>query len=77
MKLRKRGKIWWIDYCVNGVRHRQSTGTADKAVAKTFMENIDVARHLPTFEAAVAVLRQFYPQEAPQGMIPLSGIWET
>ena len=77
MKLTKRGKIWWIDYRANGKRHRQSTGTADKAVAKAFMEQIDVARRMPTFEAAVAVLRQFYPEEAPQGMIPLSGIWET
>ena len=34
MKLTKRGKIWWIDYRADGKRHRQSTGTADKAVAK-------------------------------------------
>lgn len=77
MKLTKRGKIWWIDYRANGKRHRQSTGTADKAVARAFMEQIDVARRMPSFEAAVAVLRQFYPEEAPQGMLPLSGIWET
>ena len=77
MKLTKRGKIWWIDYRAGGKRHRQSTGTADKAVARAFMEQIDVARRMPSFEAAVAVLRQFYPEEAPQGMLPLSGIWET
>lgn len=77
MKLTKRGKIWWIDYRANGKRHRQSTGTADKAVAKAFMEQIDVARRMPSFEAAVDVLRHFYPEEAPKGMIPLSGIWET
>lgn len=77
MKLKKRGKIWWIDYRANGKRYRQSTGTADKAVAKAWMDNIDVARRMPTFEAAVDVLRQFYPEETRQGLIPLSGIWET
>lgn len=77
MKLTKRGKIWWIDYRAGGKRHRQSTGTTDKAVARAFLEQIDVARRLPSFEAAVAVLRQFYPEEAPKGMLPLSGIWET
>ena len=61
MKLTKRGKVWWIDYRADGKRHRQSTGTADRAVAKAFMEHIDVARRMPTFEAAVDVLRQFYP----------------
>lgn len=77
MKLTKRGRVWWIDYRANGKRHRQSTGTADKAVARAFMEQIDVARRMPSFEAAVSVLKQFYPDEAPQGLIPLSGIWET
>lgn len=77
MKLTKRGKVWWIDYRACGRRHRQSTGTADRAVARAFMEQIDVARRMPTFEAAVAVLRQFYPEEAAKGMLPLSGVWEA
>ena len=77
MKLTKRGKIWWIDYRAGGRRHRQSTGTADKAVARAFMEQIDVARRMPSFEAAVDVLRQFYPEETASGKLPISAIWET
>ena len=77
MKLRKRGKVWWIDYRANGVRHRQSTGTGDRALAKAWMDQIDVARRMPTFEAAVDVLRHFYPDEAPAGKLPVSAIWET
>lgn len=76
MKLTKRGKIWWVDYRANGRRHRQSTGTSDRALAKAWMEQIDVARRMPTFEAAVDVLRQFYPEEA-SGKLPISGIWQT
>lgn len=76
MKLRKRGKIWWVDYRAQGVRHRQSTGTGDRKLAEAWMKQIDVARRMPTFEAAVDVLRQFYAM-APEGNLPVSGIWET
>ena len=30
MKIIKRGKKWWVDYTVDGKRHRQSTGTANR-----------------------------------------------
>jgi hypothetical protein len=34
MHLYKRGKIWWIEYVVDGVRHRQSTNATKKADAQ-------------------------------------------
>lgn len=76
MKIYKRGKNWWIDYTAQGVRHRQSTGTTNRATALAFMSQIDTARKMPTFEAAVEILRHFYNQ-APAGKLPIEAIWET
>jgi hypothetical protein len=59
MKLSKKGRYWWIDYRAGGKRYRQSTGATSYAAAKLWMEQIDVARKMPTFEAAVEVLRKF------------------
>jgi integrase len=76
MKLKKRGKIWWIDYRANGKRYRQSTGTTKREVAVAWMNQIDVARKMPTFEAAVDVLRHFYDKPV-EGVIPIGAIWST
>ena len=75
MKLSKKGKYWWIDYRANGRRYRQSTGATTYAAAKLWMEQIDVARKMPTFEAAVEVLRKFYPEKPAVGKIALDAIW--
>jgi hypothetical protein len=32
-ELRQRGRIWWIRYCRNGLRHEESTHSATKQVA--------------------------------------------
>ncbi len=41
MSLRKRGGIWWIDIVApNGERIRQSTGTANKALAQEFHDRL-------------------------------------
>jgi len=41
MSLRKRGSIWWTDVAApNGERIRQSTGTANKALAQEFHDRL-------------------------------------
>lgn len=75
MKLKKRGKIWWIDYYVDGKRHRQSTKTPNKAAALEFAERLNAASKMPTFEDAVAVLRIMYGQQT-RATLPVSGAWE-
>ncbi len=76
MKLFKKKKIWWVDYTADGVRHRQSTGTSNKAAAETWMQNIQLARRMPTFESAVEVLRVLYAKPA-KGAIGLDAIHEV
>lgn len=75
MKLIKRGRMYWVDYTANGKRHRQSTGTANKKLAETWMDAIQVAKKMPTFEAAVEVLKMLYNKPV-EGKLPISGIWE-
>lgn len=76
MKLVKRGRIWWADYTVNGKRHRQSTGTANRKLAEAWLANIQTARRMPTFEAAVEVLKILYDKPV-EGLLPISAILET
>ena len=76
MKLSKKGKFWWIDYRANGKRYRQSTGATTYAAAKVWMEQIDIARKMPTFESAVEVLRKFYEDAPSAGSTPIDAIWE-
>ena len=41
MSLRKRGGIWWVDVTApNGERIRQTTGTANKALAQEFHDRL-------------------------------------
>jgi len=75
MKLVKRGRIWWADYTVAGKRHRQSTGTANRKIAEAWIANIQTARKMPTFEAAVEVLKILYSKPV-EGLLPISGILE-
>lgn len=75
MRLYKRGRVWWIDYFAQGKRHQQSTGTTDKAAARTWANQIDVARKMPTFEAAVEVLRMFYAEAPKKGEIEIDAAW--
>ena len=76
MKLSKKGRYWWIDYRAGGKRYRQSTGATTYAAAKVWMEQIDIARKMPTFEAAVEVLRKFYEDAPAPGSTPVAAIWE-
>lgn len=76
MKLLKRGRFWWVDYSVNKQRHRQSTGCTSRAAAQAWVDQIDVARKMPTFEAAVEVLRHFYDKPI-EGVIPIEETWNT
>lgn len=75
MNIYKRGRIWWADYTVAGKRYRQSTGTANRKIAETWLANIKTARKMPTFEAAVEVLKILY-QKPVEGLLPISGIIE-
>ena len=70
MTLYKRRKTWWVEYQVDGVRHRQSTHTHKYAVAKAWASQIDTARKMPTFEEAVEVLKMFYKKPV-EGLLPL------
>lgn len=76
MRLKKRGRIWWLDYQVRGKRYRQSTGCTVKADAFAYAERLGIARRMPTFEAAVEVLRHFYAKDG-EGRTPLENAWET
>lgn len=76
MNLYRRGKVWWVEFQSDGVRHRVSTRTRDFKEAKAWMSQIDVARKMPSFDEAVAVLRMFYKQPAA-GVVPVGNIWPT
>lgn len=76
MHLYKRGKIWWIEYVVDGERHRQSTGATKKADAQVWMDSIKTARNMPTFEQAVEVLRMLYKEPA-KNALPLEAAWSA
>lgn len=75
MKLKKRGKVWWVDYRAGGKRYRQSTGTGNKELAQEWVDRLNIARKMPTFEDAVDVLKILYGQES-RGKLPVSAIWE-
>ena len=68
--------MWWVEYQVNGVRHRQSTHTRKYNVAKAWAAQIDTARKMPTFEEAVKVLKMFYKQPV-EGLLPIDSAWDV
>ena len=76
MTLYKRGKIWWVEYWVDKVRHRQSTHTSQYNVAKAWTSQIKVARKMPTFEEAVEVLKMFYKKPV-EGLLPIDSTWDV
>lgn len=76
MTLYRRNKIWWVEYQVDGVRHRQSTHTNKYAVAKAWATQIDTARKMPTFEEAVTVLKMFYRRPV-EGVLPIESAWDV
>lgn len=76
MTIYRRRKMWWIEYQVDGKRYRQSTHTHKYAVAKTWANQIETARKMPTFEEAVAVLKMFY-RKPIEGLIPIESTWDT
>lgn len=76
MTLYRRRKMWWVEYQVNGVRHRQSTHTRKYNVAKAWAAQIDTARKMPTFEEAVKVLKMFYKQPV-EGLLPIDSAWDV
>lgn len=76
MTLYKRRRVWWVEYQVDGIRHRQSTHTQKYAVAKAWANQIDTARKMPTFEEAVEVLKMFYNKPV-EGLLPIAATWET
>lgn len=76
MTLYRRGRIWWVEYQVDGVRHRQSTHTQKYNVAKAWASQIETARKMPTFEEAVAVLKMFYKQPV-EGLLPIDTAWDV
>lgn len=76
MTLYKRRQTWWIEYQVDGVRHRQSTHTHKYAVAKAWATQIDTARKMPTFEEAVQVLKMFYNKPI-EGLLPIESTWDV
>ena len=75
MTIYKRRKTWWVEYQVNGVRHRQSTHTHKYAVALAWANQIDTARKMPTFEEAVEVLKMFYKKPV-EGLLPIDSTWD-
>lgn len=76
MTLYKRGRIYWVEYQVDGVRYRQSTHAKSLAVAKAWVAQIETARRMPTFDEAVAVLKMFYKKPV-EGLLPVGGVWEV
>lgn len=76
MTLYRRRKVWWVEYQVNGVRHRQSTHTRKYSVAKAWTTQIDTARKMPTFEEAVTVLKMFYNKPI-EGLLPIESTWDV
>lgn len=76
MYLYRRGRIWWIQYMIDGVLHRTSTHTENKKIAQSWCENIAVAKRAPTFEDAVQVLRIMYSKKC-ESSLKLSEAWET
>lgn len=78
MHLYKRGKIWWIEYEVDGKRYRKSTGTTDRRQAQQWMSSIKTASNMPTYESAVEVLKTLFRKmpSVGSGNIILSTAWE-
>lgn len=76
MTLYKRRRVWWVEYQVDGVRHRQSTHTQKYAVAKAWATQIETARKMPTFEEAVEVLKMFYKKPV-EGLLPIESTWDV
>ena len=74
MHLYKRRKMWWVEYQIDGVKHRQSTHTRKHSEALAWMRSIDTARKMPTFEDAVAVLRVLY-QKPAEGTVAVGDAW--
>ena len=74
MHLYKRNKIWWVEFVCDGVRHRQSCHTTQRAVAQTWVESLKIAKKMPTFEEAVEVLRILYKKPRP-GAMALDAAW--
>lgn len=75
MHLYKRYRTWWIEYIVDGVKHRQSTHTRNYNEAQQWMASIKTARKMPTFEEAVKVLKILYRQP-DAGTLRLDAAWD-
>lgn len=75
MHIYKRKRIWWVEFVKDGVRHRQSCHTTVKAVAQAWLDNLKVAKKMPSFEEAVEVLRILYKQPRT-GAMALDAAWE-
>lgn len=76
MTLYKRGQTWWVEYQIDGVRHRQSTHTKKFQVAKAWASQIDTAKKMPTFEEAVEVLKMFY-RKPVEGLLPIEATFDV
>lgn len=76
MTLYKRGRVWWVEFQVDGVRYRKSTHSKNYNVAQSWVAQIDTARKMPTFEEAVEVLRMYY-RKPTEGGLPIDSIFDT
>ncbi len=74
MHIYKRGSIWWVEYIVDHVKHRESTGTTKKSEAETWLRNLKTARKMPTFEHAVEVLKILFSRPNA-GLLALTDAW--
>ena len=76
MTIYKRGRVYWVEYVVGGIRHRKSCHTRNKAAAQAWVDSITTARKMPTFEEAVEVLRMIYRQQT-SGSLTLAAAWDA
>lgn len=76
MKPFKRGKTYWVDFVVGGVRHQQSLHTKSRAVAQSWCDAVDTAKRMPTFEEAVEVLKMLFNKPV-EGVMQLESAWDN
>lgn len=74
MYIYKRKQTYWVTYMVDGKRYQVSTRCHKLADAKFFAASIEAAKHAPSLDDAIAILKTLW-RERPEPALALADAW--
>lgn len=76
MYIYKRKNKYWVAYTVDGIRHQVSTHCSKLADAKFFASSIEAAKHAPSLDDAIQILKTLWRQR-PEPATALADAWDV